>query len=184
MQNMNIPEHNLQLMILSQDEAQELVARQPGHWQIISIWGKLDGSPADFGRATRILHLGFDDVTADDAEEGFVAATEADIVRALEFTRQAWPGPLLIHCHAGVSRSPALAWVVLWDRLGATIPAAQEALDIVHRVRPDIEPNPHIMRLGVMHLCGNPAAEKQIWAKVEAMRRAMLFPGGPPQASV
>ncbi len=140
--------------VLGQVEAQELVTLDPRRGQIISVWGKLDGSPASFESPKRILHLGFDDVTADDPGEGLFAATEADIARALEFAREAWPGPLLIHCHAVISRSPALAWVVLWDRLGATLPAAREALEIVRRVRPEIEPNPHIMRLGVMQLCG------------------------------
>jgi predicted protein tyrosine phosphatase len=51
---------------------------------------------------------------------------------------------LVVHCHAGISRSPAGAWIVLvakgWD--------AEDALLEIKRMRPEAWPNTTLMRLG------------------------------------
>ena len=46
------------------------------------------------------------------AQEGHVLAEEAHVERILAFVR-AWPRekPLVIHCYAGISRSPAAAYI-------------------------------------------------------------------------
>lgn len=49
-----------------------------------------------------------------------------------------------MHCHAGVSRSPAAAWLVLVAR-GAS---PEAALAEVRRVRPEARPNARLLRLG------------------------------------
>jgi len=50
----------------------------------------------------------------------------------------------VVHFHAGVSRSPAGAWIVLvargWD--------AEDALLEIKRIRPEAWPNTTLMRLG------------------------------------
>ena len=51
---------------------------------------------------------------------------------------------LVVHCHAGISRFPAGAWIVLvargWD--------AEDALLEINRIRPEAWPNTTLMRLG------------------------------------
>lgn len=55
-----------------------------------------------------------DTVTA----KGLVEATEEDLFEALRFARAYHDKPIVVHCHAGVSRSPAIALAILADRHG------------------------------------------------------------------
>ncbi len=73
-----------------------------------------------------------------------IVATRPQIERILAFTQQLKRGDrLLIHCHAGVSRSTAVACGVLCQH-GLT---AQYALERVLELRPMASPNGHILRL-------------------------------------
>lgn len=73
-----------------------------------------------FHRDPAPLHLTllFDDVE-DPAlsARGWCPPTHDQVLRALEFAR-ALDGNLLVHCHAGVSRSGGLAYAILADTLG------------------------------------------------------------------
>ena len=60
--------------------------------------------------------LTFDDITA--PIDNWVVPRECHVSFALDFARQ-WDQPsLLIHCQAGMSRSPAIALAILADWLG------------------------------------------------------------------
>ena len=60
--------------------------------------------------------LSFDDITA--PIDNWIVPEEHHIRSALVFARQ-WEQPsLLIHCHAGMSRSPAIALAIIADWLG------------------------------------------------------------------
>ena len=60
--------------------------------------------------------LTFDDIAA--PMDNWVVAEEYHVRSALVFVRQ-WDQPsLLIHCHAGMSRSPAIALAILADHFG------------------------------------------------------------------
>ena len=63
------------------------------------------------------LILRFHDIS--EPNEDFVLPDEGDIRSALEFGRRFAEEELMIHCHAGSSRSPAIALAILSDRLGA-----------------------------------------------------------------
>lgn len=51
---------------------------------------------------------------------------------------------LVVHCHAGISRSPAGAWIVLVAKGWG----AEDALLEIQRMRPEAWPNTTLMRLG------------------------------------
>jgi len=95
----------------------------------------------------RRLELRFHDVI--DAEPGCIAPESLDVEQLLTFGRDLTPARdthLLIHCHAGVSRSTAAATLIL----AQTRPdrPAEEALLAVVRQRPRAWPNLRILEFG------------------------------------
>ena len=95
----------------------------------------------------RRLELRFHDVI--DAEPGCIAPESLDVEQLLTFGRdltEARDTHLLVHCHAGVSRSTAAAALIL----AQTRPdrPAEEALQAVVRQRPRAWPNLRILELG------------------------------------
>lgn len=76
-----------------------------------------------------------------DASSGH-APSRAQIARIFEFARTLCPGDqLLVHCAAGVGRSPAAALVV-WCALGRE---PQAAVSSLMRIRPQADPNPLVL---------------------------------------
>ena len=81
--------------------------------------------------------LTFDDIAA--PMDNWVVAEEYHVRSALVFARQ-WDQPsLLIHCHAGMSRSPAIALAILADWLGEG--REDEAVKELIKVAPLCTPN-------------------------------------------
>jgi predicted protein tyrosine phosphatase len=74
---------------------------------------RVDDTAYEF--AHLVLH--FDDVPVFSTE--FVAPTENDVRRAIDFGRKHFATDMMIHCFAGKSRSTAIATAILADRLGA-----------------------------------------------------------------
>ena len=139
--------HNL--MIVGLDEVLQLPATMLRDWNILSIRGRLNELPLSFPGARSVKTLHFDDVESDYPDDHLFAATPSDIQHALAFAREIGDEPLLIHCHAGISRSTAVAWIIIWDKLKPKPDSVGQAFDIVRRVRPILLPNRHILRLGI-----------------------------------
>jgi predicted protein tyrosine phosphatase len=135
-------------MITSLAEALRLTPDELDGWNILSIRGRTSESPLSFPGARRVKTLNFDDVREDNPEEGIFAATTEDIEQAVAFAREAAGEPLLIHCVAGVSRSTALAWIILYDQFKGE-GAVRRSFQIVRNLRPILQPNELILRLGV-----------------------------------
>lgn len=94
-----------------------------------------------FHRPARPAHLTllFDDLEVEHA----TAPTAAHVAEALAFARAAH-GRLLVHCHAGVSRSGALGYALWADLFG---PGREvEALDRLLAQRPEACPNGRLVR--------------------------------------
>ncbi len=102
----------------------------------------------EFGEHAR-LELRFHDVI--DEREGHVAPRAPDVARLLDFgeeiLRESADGVhLLVHCHAGISRSTA-AMILLLAQARPDRPGA-EALAEVVRVRPHAWPNLRMVEFG------------------------------------
>ncbi|HEY8871478.1 MAG TPA: protein-tyrosine-phosphatase [Stellaceae bacterium] len=95
----------------------------------------------------RRLALRFHDII--DPTPGWLAPSQGDVERLLEFGRelnQPAQSHLLVHCHAGVSRSTAAAALILAQAYPER--PAGEALDAVARMRPRAWPNLRILEFG------------------------------------
>ncbi len=93
------------------------------------------------------LELRFHDVI--DVGPGWIAPERQDVERLLAFGRELTQGRethLLIHCHAGVSRSTAAATLIL-AQTRPERPAEEALLAVVHQ-RPRAWPNLRILELG------------------------------------
>jgi predicted protein tyrosine phosphatase len=71
---------------------------------------RVENSPSDQ------LVLKFDDISV--PMDGCIEPNESHIARALSFADKIGDGSLLIHCHAGISRSSAIALAIIAKCLG------------------------------------------------------------------
>jgi predicted protein tyrosine phosphatase len=128
-------------------EAVRLSPSELTGWNILSIRARMNDQPLTFPGARRTKTLRFDDVQGDDPGE--FAATPEDIQVALAFSREVKDEPLLIHCAAGISRSTAMAWIIVYEKLKGKPDAVRRSFDIVRKLRPILAPNRHVLRLGI-----------------------------------
>ena len=93
--------------------------------------------------------LRFADTTQPDNDER--AKMDTEIRRALAWVRRSGATldtRIVVHCHAGVSRSPALAWLIL-VMLGQE---PEAAIADLRAARPKVWPNLAVLSLGAAYL--------------------------------
>ena len=134
--------------IVGVEEALRLSKAELTGWNILSICSRME-APLSFPGAKSTKSLHFDDVEDDCPGDKEFAARPEDIQKALEFSRGIDDGPLLIHCHMGISRSTAIAWIIIYDKLKGKPDAVRSSFEIVRKLRPILSPNRHVLRLGV-----------------------------------
>ena len=121
-----------EIAVECQEDARDLVDRQPDYWHVLSIYGRsTEESLPAFERARRLQQIRFDDVLHDDPERGLRAARPSEVNQAIQFSRSIGTAPLLIHCHAGISRSTAVAWLLIYDNLQGTLNAVSRSYSIL-----------------------------------------------------
>jgi predicted protein tyrosine phosphatase len=137
------------LEIVSLEEVLRLDRTELARRNILSIRGRTNEPPLAFPGARRVRTLHFDDVLEDIPQQDLFAARREDLESAIEFGRAVVDQPLLIHCYAGISRSTAVAWILIFDRLKGGPGAVRRAFEIIRDTRPILQPNPHVLRLGI-----------------------------------
>ena len=118
-----------------------LVRWRPSH--VVSL-ASPGADPAPLPQGASLLRLTFNDIT--EPRDDLVMATQADIEALLDFAGT-WDGerPLLVHCWAGVSRSPAAAYV-----LACAMGSPGQEADLAAKLRqaaPFATPNRHVVAL-------------------------------------
>jgi predicted protein tyrosine phosphatase len=117
--------------------------RTAGVTHVLSILDPETPSPSVFGQygEHHRLELRFDDVV--DEVDDMIAPQKTDVANILAFGRDLLDEPgvahLLVHCHAGVSRSTA-SLIMMLAQARPDRPA-KEAVDAVAAIRPQAWPN-------------------------------------------
>ena len=120
-----------------------------GHFQyVVSIGDPGERPPKGLeDHPARVLRLEFHDMLQPPPADWvgiFAPPDPVHVARLVDFCAGI-DGPALIHCHAGISRSAAAAFVLVSQRLG---PGRElEALEIVLASRPQAWPNRRIVAL-------------------------------------
>ena len=115
--------------------------RRPSH--ILSLISP-SAEPTGFQRlAPYHLELRFNDIA--EPRDGLIEPSAEHIHSIIEFGRSSRAqGPLLIHCWAGVSRSPAAAFIIAFDRAR---PSPAQLAARLRFVAPYCTPNPRMIAL-------------------------------------
>lgn len=120
--------------------------RALAHWRpsrVVSL-SSPGAEPARFPDDVEVLRLTFHDIL--EPRPGLHMATEADVAALLEFgLERRVESPLLIHCWAGVSRSPAAAYVIACARQPRV--GADAIADRLRRAAPFATPNRRLVAL-------------------------------------
>jgi predicted protein tyrosine phosphatase len=129
---------NVDILITDKFEASELLdsrERRSAFGYLVSIGDVGEEAPGGIHHVRDHLRLSFSD-TIDDS-----GASERDVRTLIDLARRVAdaPGGVLLHCHAGISRSTAAAFILVAVLLGAG--RESEALDHVFRARPVASPN-------------------------------------------
>lgn len=121
-----------------------------------------DGLRVPASRKTAQAVLRFDDVDFDDRLAA--PAQPRQVAEAIAFARGFAGRRLLIHCNAGLCRSPALALAVIADRMG---PGREtEAVEALASIRPGAAPNLLVVEIAD-RLLGRDGALARAWTDRE-----------------
>jgi len=94
------------------------------------------------GQVTQLV-LRFDDIS--EPIDDYVPPNEGVVRSALDFGNRFTKETMMIHCHAGSSRSPAIALAILADRLGAGMEA--QAVARMFEIAEWSSPNTEVIRI-------------------------------------
>ena len=92
---------------------------------------------------TQQLILRFDDIST--PIDDLIVPQDIHIERALKFAQLIDDGSLLIHCHAGISRSSAIALAIIAEKLGEG--NEEEAVKTLEFINPNCRPNRLLVKM-------------------------------------
>lgn len=136
----------MKFLIVSHWEAKQLVEEHPGKLNVISAEKT---ETVDAALCKHHLHLKMDDILDKHIEKfdkelknlGQIYPEKKHIIKAIEFANKYKVH--VIHCHAGISRSPAIGYAILRSKgIGE-----KEAMTEIFRIVPNAMPNQRIVRL-------------------------------------
>jgi len=145
---MFIEELNRHLAIASREEATALLRAERRFWNVVSIYSAITFR-ATLSHARKAHYACFDDTEEETPAEFNQPATADDLAQIFRFVDATRLEPLLIHCEAGLSRSPAVALALMCRRLLGRKDFVTRAVDLLLQVRPIARPNQLVLRLGL-----------------------------------
>ena len=92
---------------------------------------------------TQQLILRFDDIST--PIDDLIVPQDIHVERALKFAQLIDDGSLLIHCHAGISRSSAIALAIIAEKLGKG--NEEEAVKTLEFINPNCRPNKLLVKM-------------------------------------
>lgn len=147
------------LAIASREGAEKMTQMDPGFWHVISV-REPESPRAILRKAKSVLHVGFDDVESNETKQlGFRPMKDDDWAQIFAFVDRTAPGGLLVHCKMGISRSSAVATVILMRALRGEEDVPKRVVDALLSIRPLACPNQLVLRLGLETWMDPDAAE-------------------------
>lgn len=160
------------LYVCAQREVQPILDRDKTFWNIISIREPCTPPPR-FRGAKDVLSLVFEDVDTD-TDEGGRAVHAEDIEKAFTFVDERPSEPILLHCRFGLSRSTALALLLIArgmiERGESEVETA--AVEQLLALRPHAVPNCRVLELGLSRIMPEEAARVMMVAMANHPRLA------------
>ena len=141
------------LAVCALAELPAFTKRDQKFWNVISLLGPQSPSPTKVNFRDH-YRAHFDDVCAapsTNAESGGVVVSSPTMRGVLKFVDDRPGQPILVHCVAGISRSPAAVLVLLLRGLiaaGDAMPV-QTSMETLLTIRPQARPNPLVLQTGL-----------------------------------
>lgn len=154
------------LKILAEDEAVDTVENDIEHnkYNIVSI---CTFPKPTFRRAKSVCQRIFHDIQRE--EKGLILCNKWHLETILDYARTKYDEAMLVHCHAGISRSSAVTYLILLDWLKSNNHEnpVEEALTLLIGVKDYnlIYPNKYIIGLG-MHILADDAGQELEWNRI------------------
>lgn len=163
---MFIPELKRHVSVSSIPELEHSLHQDSGFWNVVSIREPWLPRPRFLQHGKRVHEALFEDREANEIEANCRPAREEDIAGIFKFIDEHPGEPVLVHCLAGVSRSPAIALalivrglVVGKGRKWARGKVVDVAVGRLLQIRGQAIPNMLVLRLSLGHLLENQEAE-------------------------
>ena len=151
---MFIEEIGRHLAVSSISELDQSLKLDKGFWNIISIREPLVSEPRFLAFARRYHVVICEDSEQDNLNSCSRPPRREDVIGIFEFVDACPAEPILVHCLAGLSRSPAVALALLvrgmvqggWS-VTKTSPLVERSAELLLRVRRKARPNALFLRL-------------------------------------
>jgi len=164
------------VIILPASRVNDVLMTRRKQWHVLSVCREAELPMTVFAKSH--CHLNCDDVCEADLPNLALEQQSSGDLRippnrghlegALRYAREVGTERLLVHCRAGLSRSPAIAWCILLDYLGEPHRASEE----LFRIRPEAEPSRLIIRPGLELLGFSDTTPQQALAEYERLTSA------------
>lgn len=155
--------------ILSVYAAEDLVENDPlDKWNVVSLyspvwdWQGCENREAGkwychkplFPKAKRLCQQKFADI--DEETENMILCEKKHIQDILTFSEDCIGESVLVHCHAGISRSTAISFLMILNAIKDKCHnPAEIAMREVVRIRQIAQPNRHIINIGLPLVANN-----------------------------
>lgn len=151
----------MELQFCSRYTARTITDAKPNHWHVISIGssseesknkaGETEGWPS-LPNAAEIHKADFDDVVYSPASEKKYNYVTPEIIEGMLVKARTWlkgNKAVLVHCHAGISRSTATTLSILLDQFKDEPDQVLLALYELAKISENIMPNPMVVLYGL-----------------------------------
>lgn len=153
---MYIEELGRHLAVSSIPELERALKRDAGFWNVISIREPAVPRPAFVRFAKRVHEEIFEDRENIDPDLACAPPRREHLASIFRFVDAHPREPILVHCLAGLSRSPAVALALivraLWAHgsdLGALPKLVEQAVNLLLQIRPQSRPNALVLQVGL-----------------------------------
>ena len=153
---MLIEELGRHIAVSSISELERSLKLDSGFWNVVSIREPSVPRPVFLRHAKRVHEAIFEDRENVDSNESGAPPRREHLAGIFRFV-DAHPGePILVHCLAGLSRSPAVALTLIirgllahGSDLGAQPALVEKAVHLLLKIRPQSRPNVLVLQVGL-----------------------------------